>query len=238
MPAALFAGCLLVAFGPATVFLLTVVARRSQLTVFAITAAFFELIAILLSSLAWIAMPSSFQGRTALALVVSVLLQETMRFAFVLGYGRVEAALIKASGGAALPFTDFSSAIASGFGFGLLVSLVTYGDVLAASLGEADLVVPECGVSVFVSMAFTTLFLQILHVALMLLAFFAIRHTLTRVAKWTIVVLTYVLHLAPSLVTLLNTTSSGCETGLPLYFVLVVVGSAVSVHITRRALMT
>jgi hypothetical protein len=132
MAALTFVGCLVIAFGPALVFLFGIVARRSQLTVFAVTAAFFELLALLLSSLIWYGMPAAFAGRAALSLVISVLLQEAARFSFVLGYGRVEEALIKASGVASLPFTDFSSAISSGFGFGLLVALVTYGDVLVA----------------------------------------------------------------------------------------------------------
>jgi len=47
-------------------------------------------------------------------------------------YGKAESALIKASGVPELPFTDFSSAVASGFGFGLLMALVSFGNVLAA----------------------------------------------------------------------------------------------------------
>ena len=86
LPASTFVGCLLVAYGPALVFLIGVVARRSQLTVLGVTAAFFELVALLVSSLLWLAMPNDFSGRAALSVVISVALQETARVLFVFGF--------------------------------------------------------------------------------------------------------------------------------------------------------
>ena len=221
----LFFGCLLVAFGPAAVFLLDVVLHHSHLTVLSIVAAFYELIGFLLTSLLWFVIPSEFTGRTATALVFGVFLQELMRFLFVASYGRGEIGLAKASGISVLPFTDFPSAISSGFGFGLMYALLVYGSVLGKSTGEADFFATSCpSTSIFLVEAFCTLAMQVLHVALMVLAFDAWRRKSDGIFRFKRVSSVLVLHLLASLATLINQDASigGCSLGIPLLFVVVV----------------
>ena len=212
--------------------------RRSQLTVLAITGAFFQLFAILLTSLLWFAMPSSFAGRAPLSLVLGVLIQESTRFVFVYLYGRAEQAIVKAGDTTTLPFTELSSAVASGFGIGLLSSLVTYGDVLAASLGEADYFIPGCpGVSLFIASAFQSLALQILHVSLTIVAFDGRRSAAASThARRGIIVLA--LHMGASLSSLANNNAAvgGCALGLSLYFIIVALALALATRTARNML--
>jgi gamma-secretase subunit APH-1 len=220
----LFFGCLFVAFGPAAVFLFEVVIHHSHLTVLTIVAAFFELVGFLLTSVVWFIMPASFRGRTATALVCGVFIQELFRVLFIVTYGRGEKGLAKTSGMSVLPFTDFPNALSAGFGFGLMYALLVYGNVLGKSVGEADFYASSCPhTSIFLVEAYCALAMQILHVALMIVAFDAWRRKPQATSRGPKLAIVWTLHLLASLSTLINQDSSlgGCSTGVPLLWLVV-----------------
>ena len=226
MPALLFTACLSVAFGPAAAFLAVVVARSAHLLVLGVVAAFAELLGFLATSLVWFVTPSTLDpGRIAVTVGVGSLLQEMARGALVVGVGRVERGLERAAQLDRLPFPEFGSALASGFGFGLMYALLKYGSVLGSALGPGDLFSDACpGTSLFVVSAFAALAMQVLHVALMVCAFDATRRPslspAARGARWIAVL---ALHLAASSATLANDNASvgGCALGTPLLYVVV-----------------
>jgi anterior pharynx defective protein 1 len=232
----LFFGCLLIAFGPAIVFLLSVVLHHSHLTVLAIVSAFYELMGVLLTSILWYVMPSTFNGRTATALVFGAILQEMMRFLFVVSYGRGETGLVKATGSTQLPFTDFPSALSSGFGFGLMYALLIYGSVLGKSVGEADVFISSCPTtSLFLVEAFCTLAMEVLHVVLMISAFDAWRRDSVKIQRFLRISIVMTLHILASLSTLLNYDASlgGCNIGVPLLYLVVLISIVYTLHVVR-----
>ena len=223
---ALFFGCLLIAFGPAVVFLFSIVLNHSHLTILAIVAAFYELVGILITSLIWLAIPSTFSGATATALVLGVFFQETFRVLFVFSYIKGEKGLAKTTGIPTLPFTDFSSSVSSGFGFAVMYALLMFGSLLGLSTGEADFFSASCpSVSIFLVEAFATFGMEILHVSLMVLAFDAWRRKQSKASKFFRISLVFIFHLLASLSTLLNSDikAGGCVLGMPLLFLTIFV---------------
>ncbi|XP_070759230.1 gamma-secretase subunit Aph-1b isoform X2 [Enoplosus armatus] len=90
MTAAVFFGCTFIAFGPAIALFLFTIARDPLRVIFLIAGAFFWLVSLLLSSLVWFISvqisnkESAVQqkGLLIFGVVLSVLLQETFRFAY------------------------------------------------------------------------------------------------------------------------------------------------------------
>lgn len=220
----LFFGCLLVAFGPAMVFLLVVVVPHSHLAVLTIIAAFFQLIALLFTALI------HYVGVLYLTVCLGVLFQHIARWAVVKVYFKIEKELLKMSGMQVLPWTEFASAVGSGYGFGLMNSLVLYGSVLAQSTGRADYFAcnGKSPLSLFLLDALVALGMQIAHVAWMVLAFRG--HRSTNRGLW----VAFVLHMLAALCTVLNSQEqdAACTLGLPLQYVVVIV----SVVLASRSL--
>nr|XP_061811328.1 gamma-secretase subunit Aph-1b isoform X2 [Nerophis lumbriciformis] len=90
MTAAVFFGCTFIAFGPAISLFLFTIAREPLRVIFLIAGAFFWLVSLLLSSLVWFISvqisnkdsAAQQKGLLIFGVVLSVLLQETFRFAY------------------------------------------------------------------------------------------------------------------------------------------------------------
>ncbi|KAH9254832.1 hypothetical protein BASA81_007082 [Batrachochytrium salamandrivorans] len=165
----LFFACLLVGFGSAAVFLFAVVLPHSHLTVIAILGAFFQLVALLFTSLFHL-IPVNEDAQGYIAVCMGVLIQEVCRYLFFRLYANTERALLKQSGLIALPWTPFAAAVCGGFGFGLMNSLILYGGVVGQSTGRADFFTcPGSILSGFLILAIVAVGMQLGHVAWMLM---------------------------------------------------------------------
>lgn len=221
----LFFACLLVGFGGAAVFLFAVVLPHSHLAVIAILGAFFQLLALLLTSLFHLIPVNEANAQGYVAVCVGVLLQEVCRFLFFRLYASTERVLLKQSGLVALPWTPFAAAVCGGFGFGLMNSLMLFGGVVGQSAGRADFFTcPGSTLSGFVLLAFVALGMQLGHVSWMLVVF---SPRPWGAGKWA---LAFVLHLLASLATLLNSRET-CNLGLPLQYLVVLVSIALGIRL-------
>jgi anterior pharynx defective protein 1 len=244
MPSTLFTACLFIAYGPASTFLTLVIAKSSHLLVLAICAAFFELVAFITTGLLYFIIPSEWQpGRDVLTAILGVFIHECARFLFILSYGKVEYGLIKASGLYTLPFPDLSSSLASGFGFGLMYALLKYGSVLGLTLGPGDWYLPSCpNVSMFIVSAFITLAMEILHVALMVIAFDTVRggrlSPRSKLSTFGRTCTVLMLHLAVTCSTLANENANvgGCSLGVNFLYLWTAVSCLVAVWVIRASL--
>ena len=183
---ATFFGCILLAYAPSAVLLLTYASRRSALLILTVIAAFFWLLAIFVSSAIWMAIPpikvrgarlawrawravswrrsarvaASLSPRPTSPLpiqtvhpyiqIVCILAQEGARLALVYCYVISEKAadrlVRRARGGGAGPkiFNDLSASLAAGLGFGGMHTVMMYGALLFASLGEPTFFLDSC----------------------------------------------------------------------------------------------
>jgi len=119
----------------------------------------------------------------------------------------------------------------------LMYALMMFGSVLGSSLGEADLRLDSCpDTSLFFVNALVTLAMEVLHVALMVLAFDAIRRDSVTVRRLGRYLFVFVFHLLASLSTLFNVDASigGCFVGVPLVYVVVVLASLYTASVVRR----
>jgi len=105
----LFFGCLLTAFSPIALLFLFVVAKRAQLVILAIAAAFFYLLALLIAASLWAIIPPLKESIHA-TIPLAVLLQELFRYVFFVVYLRSEQAVKKVTTkNTQLPLNDLTS---------------------------------------------------------------------------------------------------------------------------------
>jgi len=213
----LLLGCGLTAFGPSVALFYTVVSKRAQLVIVALSGAFFWLTAILLSALVWTMIPplKSYYG---VIVPVGVIIQEAMRYGLYVTYSKSEQAIqAVATPNAALPLNLLTSALAAGLGFGTMQGVIMYGSVLAASTGPGVLFVDACPHMPLVMLsAINCLCFIVMNVTLMLVAFGAYRDN-NRQRVMTV----FLIHLVCSLVTVINTVDNGCAASLPLLVIIV-----------------
>jgi anterior pharynx defective protein 1 len=207
-------GLVVFAYGPSVALFLTVVAPRSQLVLLTVTSAFTELVALLLVGLLWWLLPE-FQQSDWLTVVVGVLIQEVARLLYLVGYVRGDRRIKGMV--AHSPLTDFSSMIAAGLGFGLMYTLIMYGGVLQASLLPGDYFLDQCPLlSGFVVTALLALLFQMLNSALTVLVLDALRrHEARRREALPRFVMVLLAHMGASLASLANSSSLGCNVGMP-----------------------
>lgn len=214
----------LFSFGPAIVFILGVTARSASFTIAAVTSSFFWLVSIMLPSIIHVAVPGA-KDHAVTTLLISVICQEIGRFLFVKLYYYSEDALVKKTATLQSPFNEWSMAISSGVGFGLMSSLVMYGGALSGAFEEevySDFYLDQCpDISVYVYSASTSLIFQVLNVALMVLMFFALKAS-NAAKRYSEIALVVLLHLAASLMSLGSQVQGGCAAVLAGQSVLVV----------------
>uniref|UniRef100_A0A3B3CLL8 Gamma-secretase subunit APH-1 n=1 Tax=Oryzias melastigma TaxID=30732 RepID=A0A3B3CLL8_ORYME len=154
MTAAVFFGCTFIAFGPAIALFLFTIAREPLRVIFLIAGAFFWLVSLLLSSLVWFISvqisnkesAAQQKGLLIFGVVLSVLLQETFRF----GYYK----LLNCSD---LHFTF------SGLGFGFMSGAFSVVNILADSAGPGTVGIHGDSQHYFLSSAFMTMAIILLH---------------------------------------------------------------------------
>ena len=123
------------------------------------------------------------------------------------------------------PFSDLSSALALGLGFGITYSLLMYGGVLEASLEPQDYFHDSCpNISMFIISAFNALMFQVLSVSISVIMMKAMRHS-----KWQRIwrlVVGVLLHVTTASLSILN-TAGYCGAGMS--FVCLVVLASVPI---------
>ncbi|KAI9188939.1 hypothetical protein H9P43_000361 [Blastocladiella emersonii ATCC 22665] len=145
-----FIGNALIAFGPAVVVFLAYFARRPSLGLLVLASSFFGLVALLITSSIWLLLPGRAEMRSldptkssssaaatgaTLTLVVSVVVQELVRFGSWHLIRIAEGGIILASENPRSKLHRVGVAGACGYGFGLVVALVTHVQALAESAG-------------------------------------------------------------------------------------------------------
>jgi anterior pharynx defective protein 1 len=216
----LFAGCSLVAFAfPATVFTL-VVSKRIQLVIIAICSAFLWLLGLTVAALVRYTIPALQDGPYPM-MVMSLITTEFTRYFLFRIYIKTERSFsVVSTNGVLFPMSDFYSSVAAGLGFGFMHSLLLYGSILSNALGPGTLFADTCPYfSTFVVSAWTACFFGILHVALMVIAFDALRrkHVARRM------LLHVLLHTLAIGSTAVNTAEGGCLYALGSLLVVVMI---------------
>uniref|UniRef100_A0A8D0C040 Gamma-secretase subunit APH-1 n=1 Tax=Salvator merianae TaxID=96440 RepID=A0A8D0C040_SALMN len=171
MTLSVFFGCAFIAFGPAlALFLLTVVAEPLRIIIL-IAGAFFWLVSLLLSSLVWfIAAKASDPGDEALqkgllifGVVFSVLLQEVFRFLYYKLLRKAIEGLLALSEDGCSPISIQQMAYVAGLGFGLMSGAFSMINLLADALGPGTVGIHGDSELYFLTSAFMTLVLVLLH---------------------------------------------------------------------------
>lgn len=238
MTLATLVGVTVFGFGPSAALFFSVIAKRSQLVLIAVTSAFFCLIALVLTGALYLAV-DGLENSPELTIIIGVMFQEVARWGFLELYDRGDRRVHKlVEGSSKSPFTDFSSAISAGFGFGLVYALIMYGGVLGASTEPGDYFTEACPkVSGFIVSAMLALLYQVLHIALSILMLDAVRRQQSeRYGFFFRLISIMLMHLAVSLLSLLNTDADmgGCKSGITLMTVAVVLICAAGVLTVRK----
>ncbi|MBN3275063.1 APH1B secretase, partial [Polyodon spathula] len=171
MTTPVFFGCTFIAFGPAISLFLFTIARDPLRVIFLIAGAFFWLVSLLLSSLVWfIAVQISNKenasvqkGLLIFGVVLSVLLQETFRFGYYKLLKRANEGLVALSQEDAMPISIRQLAYVSGLGFGFMSGAFSVVNILADSLGPGTVGIHGDSQHYFVSSAFMTMAIILLH---------------------------------------------------------------------------
>nr|XP_060617091.1 gamma-secretase subunit Aph-1b-like [Anolis sagrei ordinatus] len=207
MTVPVFVGCAGVAFGPPlALFLLTVVSEPLRVIVL-IAGAFFWLVSLLLSSLIWFVAsaasdPSNHalqEGLLAFGLVVSVLLQEAFRFLYYKLLRKAIEGLLALSDDGCSPISIQQMAYVAGLGFGLMSGAFSMINLLADSLGPGTVGIYGDSQLYFLSSAFMTLVLILLHTFWGIIFFHG-----CETKRWWEVAAVVVSHLIVSCLTFLN----------------------------------
>jgi anterior pharynx defective protein 1 len=213
-------GCALLAYSPACS-LLVLFSKRPQLIIVALAAAFFWLCSSLLTAIFWWFIQLSGTSVWPLIIIISTLIQEGMRYGYILAYRQTENLILRSSphSNRAFPLNDLSSGLAGGVGFGLMHSLLLYGSVLASGGGPATYFDDSCPTTPLILVsALTSLAFFILDIIWMCLGLLAEKYRSSLLAGAIVV-----LHLFAGLVTLTNINPSGCAVSLSLLLIIVLI---------------
>mmetsp|Transcript_27395 Transcript_27395/g.66617 ORF Transcript_27395/g.66617 Transcript_27395/m.66617 type:complete len:241 (-) Transcript_27395:145-867(-) len=199
-------GPLLVAFGPASFFVMFYVVCRPQIFIVSITAATFFLVSFGMAAILRLCVYTVRDDFVALAFI-TILTQEGFRYLYLRGYFMFHRRFSVIAHNAILyPLHDLSSAFASGLSWGLADAIMLYGDVMVRATGEATIVSPTCSfVSVPVTSSVASFLLIFQHTCMMIMAFDADRRKNT--VRRGLVILA---NSASILLAGLNMTEDGC----------------------------
>ncbi|XP_015671333.1 gamma-secretase subunit Aph-1b-like [Protobothrops mucrosquamatus] len=166
-----FFGCAFVAFGPAlALFLLTVVGEPLRVIIL-IAGAFFWLVSLLLSSLVWFVAAKASdptdqalqRGLLVFGVLFSVVLQEAFRFLYYKLLRKAMEGLLALSEDGCSPISNQQMAYVAGLGFGLMSGAFAMINLLADSLGPGIVGIQGDSQLYFLTSAFMTLVLILLH---------------------------------------------------------------------------
>ncbi|KAF7703420.1 gamma-secretase subunit Aph-1b [Silurus meridionalis] len=172
MTAAVFFGCTFIAFSPAVALFLLTIARDPLRVIFLIAGAFFWLVSLLLSSLVWFVAVqisnkdsgSQQKGLLVFGVLLSVLLQEIFRFCYYKLLKKANEGLLAISQEETMPISVRQLAYVSGLGFGLMSGAFSVVNILSDSVGPGTVGIHGDPQHYFISSAFMTLAIILLHV--------------------------------------------------------------------------
>lgn len=225
MTVSVFFGCTFIAFGPALSLYILTIATDPLRIIFLIAGAFFWLVSLLFSSLVWfIALRVSNNKDASLqrdllvfGVVISVLLQEIFRFAYYRLLKKANKGLITISQEETMPISIIQLAYVSGLGFGIMSGIFSLVNILVDSLGPGTVGIHGDTPLYFISSAFMTLAIVLLHVFWGVVFFDACEKK-----NWWALLLVIFSHLLVSGLTFLNPRYESSI--LPIYVVVFLVG--------------
>ncbi|KAH9073838.1 hypothetical protein Ae201684P_003340 [Aphanomyces euteiches] len=207
---ALFWGSMLTAFAPITCLFMVVVAKRAQLVILTITAAFFYLLGLLVSATLWSIIPPLHDSIQA-TIPVSIIIQEIFRYAFFQVYIRSEQAVKRVTTKQnQLPLNDLTSFRMTGEGAAFTSTCPQLPLVYASAL--------------------STLALSLMDVALMVLAFEGYRKRSPGHIAAVVLI-----HLGSGLSNLVNLNEVGCQASIPLTYVAALLAVVAAIISVKRA---
>ncbi|GBG30301.1 Gamma-secretase subunit APH-1B [Hondaea fermentalgiana] len=237
-----FLGVVIFSFGPAAALFFGVLARRAQLVLLAVSAAFMCVMSMVASGVLWYVI-KPLQEEASGIIVIGVIFQELFRWALLALYLRADKhifELIEHKKDHKKLLNDFSSSVAMGSGFGIMSTVLLYGGVLEASLVDGDYFTAACpNISGFVVSSLLCLLYQVMHIALTIVTLDALRRSQRETSHPTAILtvrmlLVLVLHLLVSLLSVMNGDMDlGCKAGMSLQSFSVLLTVAVAVKTAR-----
>ncbi|XP_028679115.1 gamma-secretase subunit Aph-1b [Erpetoichthys calabaricus] len=226
MTVCVFFGCTFIAFGPAISLFIFTVARDPLRVIFLIAGAFFWLVSLLLSSLVWfIAVQISNKENASLqkgllifGVVLSVFLQEAFRFGYYKLLKKANDGLMALNQDDTMPISIRQLAYVSGLGFGFMSGAFSVVNILADSLGPGTVGIYGDPPHYFVSSAFMTMAIILLHMFWGVVFFDACEKK-----QWLSLAVVVCTHLLVSCLTFLNPQYEGSL--IPAYVIAFVMGA-------------
>lgn len=217
-----FFGCTFIAFGPPFAMFILTIAKDPIRIIILISAAFFWLLSLLLSSLLWyIVYP--LRKELAFGVVFSVLFQETFRFCFYKLLRKAEVGLKKVEevgvDGTAVSSNRNTLAYVAGLGFGVMSGAFSLVNVLADSSGPGTVGLKGDSPDFFLISAFTTLAFILLHTFWGVIFFNACDQK-----EYIQIIYVPLSHLFISCLTLLNQHKEYAASLTPIYFFIIISG--------------
>ncbi|XP_054252962.1 gamma-secretase subunit APH-1A [Indicator indicator] len=171
MGAAVFFGLAGIAFGPALALVLLTVAAEPLRVIVLVAGAFFWLVSLLLASLIWfisVHLSDREDARLQYGLLifgaaVSVLLQEAFRFAYFKLLKKADEGLALISEDGRSPISLRQMAYVSGLSFGIISGVFSVINILADSIGPGIVGIHGDSPYYFITSAFLTMALVLLH---------------------------------------------------------------------------
>ncbi|XP_048476338.1 gamma-secretase subunit APH-1A-like isoform X3 [Rhincodon typus] len=218
MSAAVFFGCTFIAFGPAFGLLLFTVAGDPLRVIILVAGSFFWLVSLLLSSLLWfVAVQLSNKanagvqhGLLMMGAGASVLLQEAFRFAYYKLLKKADQGLAAMSEDGRSPISIGQMAYVSGLAFGIASGAFSVINVLSDSLGPGMVGIHGDSPYFFLTSAFLTMAVVLLHTSWGVVFFDACEKR-----RWLALTVVVVTHMLTSGLTFLNPRY---ELSLPLIY--------------------
>lgn len=170
-------GAFAVAYGVPISILTQLLFSRGHIFVIFLLATFWQLAGLSFTSVLWYIIPSV-QETYWLTITLQICIQEIVRFFYMVAYQRTEPWFnVVSTNRVASPLIDFYSSIASGTGFGLTLTLLLYGSVLANTVtGPGTFFTPTCqSMSIYSVAAVSALFINIQQILWMIISFHAMR---------------------------------------------------------------
>jgi len=215
-----FFGCTMLAFGPPLSMFAFTIAHDPVRIIILIAAAFFWLLSFLTSSLWWFAVVP-LRKDLAFGLVFSVLFQEGFRYLTYLIIRKAENGLKKITDDCvSLIENRHILAYVSGLGFGIISGMFSLVNVVADAIGPGTMGLKSATEMFFISSSATCLCFILLHTFWGVIFF----HGCDTKSKSEIIIVVGS-HMLASCITLANTYEIYYATIIPLYVILVFIGS-------------
>eukprot|EP00899_Mesostigma_viride_P018990 jgi/Mesvir1/27092/Mv20777-RA.1 len=227
-----FVAYLSIGMGPGIALYLTIVARRSFLILVTLASAFFWLLSLMFLALIFKAfLPRSPEvGVYAALLITAVFVQEAIRLAswriYRVSENYVETRTVRGGLGPLSTTDKVSIAFSWGLGHGLVHATLFFLSMITASLRDGTYYIDTCpNMSLFLVAALSTVNFCTLLTFGNVVSFYAASRR-----SWLLSAVTPCIHLAASLITLLNFRDKGCVASIPVLFGLSSVTVAMAAH--------